>query len=219
MPRAIRTLLVVLLLGVLLSVLLAWVPCITLRQPGAAAGAFARPRAPTRDLPVASWPYEPPAGLGAPAHFLRTESWRFTSDFGLWSEKPGAGRTGEGSEFAVDVISAGLPLRCFSCRYEGEWRGTTVVRNEFRGSLRLDTSFAAATLPYTPVWPGLIGNTVLCAGICWVAGWGPRAVRGWRRAKQNRCVGCGYSRSGLAKGTLCPECGNPAAGGGQREAL
>jgi hypothetical protein len=34
-----------------------------------------------------------------------------------------------------------------------------------------------------------------------------------RRARLNLCRKCNYDRAGLAAGAVCPECGNPGAGG------
>lgn len=58
-------------------------------------------------------------------------------------------------------------------------------------------------LPIMPMWPGLIANTVTYACALYV----PLLVTRHRRARRGECPKCGYSRSGLADGSPCPECG------------
>jgi hypothetical protein len=62
-------------------------------------------------------------------------------------------------------------------------------------------------LPYRPVWPGLIGNTAFYAIFWWLAKCIFRSIRRLTRRRGGRCVLCGYSRTGLAGGAACPECG------------
>jgi hypothetical protein len=59
------------------------------------------------------------------------------------------------------------------------------------------------TVPLTPIWPGLLANTIfyaaLCAGVLFML-----KLRRTLRARQGRCAQCGYVLHGL---TRCPECG------------
>lgn len=62
-------------------------------------------------------------------------------------------------------------------------------------------------IPLRPHWPGLLADVAVFA-----TGWAgvlvlPRACVRWRRARRGWCVECGYSRAGLAEGAGCPECG------------
>lgn len=76
----------------------------------------------------------------------------------------------------------------------------TMVRVDPRRSRTLD-------VPYLPIWRGVILNSVFF-GACW---WGLFAsIGGARRAlrrRRGRCVRCGYDRTGLPQGAVCPECG------------
>ncbi|XVJ58308.1 MAG: hypothetical protein HEQ23_02475 [Tepidisphaera sp.] len=65
-------------------------------------------------------------------------------------------------------------------------------------------------LPTKPAWAGFASSTLILS----IPISGPVLASWWirrHRAAGNRCIGCGYSLSGLADG-LCPECGpGPAA--------
>lgn len=59
-------------------------------------------------------------------------------------------------------------------------------------------------LPVAPMWPGLIGNTIVFGGITWLTSLVLRYGRGRWRGQRGRCQRCGYS---LATASRCPECG------------
>ena len=64
----------------------------------------------------------------------------------------------------------------------------------------------AKALPIEPVWPGLIGDTLIFSAGWFVVVRIPVIVlRTWRRVWR-RCPGCGYSRKNL-RADRCPECG------------
>lgn len=60
-------------------------------------------------------------------------------------------------------------------------------------------------LPTHIIWPGMAGNFVFFAAVC-CSPWWFLMLRRWRRARNGRCVQCGYSIAGLTSGK-CPECG------------
>lgn len=62
-------------------------------------------------------------------------------------------------------------------------------------------------LPYRPVAGGLLLNTVLVAFPIFLLTWAPAFIRHHRRRKPGVCVRCGYDLSGLGAETACPECG------------
>ncbi|MCA9277496.1 MAG: hypothetical protein H6815_01760 [Phycisphaeraceae bacterium] len=62
-------------------------------------------------------------------------------------------------------------------------------------------------LPFMPVVPGFIINTLFYATIWLGITLGIGAWRSRRRIRQNRCARCGYSREGLESASACPECG------------
>lgn len=77
-----------------------------------------------------------------------------------------------------------------------------------------DCSFTLAPhmcrLPVTPIFPGFVVNTVLYGGIFYSIWWlvpgAYRRIRAKRCRLRGRCVGCGYSLTGLTA-DRCPECG------------
>jgi hypothetical protein len=65
-------------------------------------------------------------------------------------------------------------------------------------------------IPYLPLWPGLLGNTLFYAVLVLT----PLVLLRWRtlrgRARRGLCVGCGYEPGeGVS---ACPECGLARAG-------
>lgn len=66
-------------------------------------------------------------------------------------------------------------------------------------------------LPYMPIWPGLIGNTLVFAS-AWalILALPALAFDRWkvrRRIRRGECPKCRYSVKGLPSGAPCPECG------------
>ena len=59
-------------------------------------------------------------------------------------------------------------------------------------------------LPWRPIWPGFVVNTLLFAAAVWVLFAVPLGVRRIIRARGGRCPQCGYPAG--ASG-VCPECG------------
>ena len=53
---------------------------------------------------------------------------------------------------------------------------------------------------WIPIWSIAAAAALLAAGLCFLA----RPIPG-------QCAGCGYNLRGLAKGAVCPECGNAIA--------
>ncbi|MFI4881408.1 MAG: hypothetical protein ACIAQU_02360 [Phycisphaerales bacterium JB064] len=71
-------------------------------------------------------------------------------------------------------------------------------------------------LPLLPLWPGFLINTLFYALLLFIAWRTPIFVRRTLRRRRGRCVGCGYDRDGLDPGAACPECGaDVAIGNGQ----
>lgn len=87
--------------------------------------------------------------------------------------------------------------------------------SEQRGGIDLYTSaYARVILPYFPVWPGL-GADLLLWSLAWCVGLaGARFARRAVRRRRGRCVFCAYDRRGLDPAAGCPECGR--AGGTPR---
>ncbi|MBL8991099.1 MAG: hypothetical protein JNJ48_05915 [Phycisphaerae bacterium] len=66
--------------------------------------------------------------------------------------------------------------------------------------------------PASPLWGGMIANTLLLGGAWSMLIGGASALlrrRAARRlAHRGHCPGCGYDRRGLPAGSVCPECGD-----------
>jgi hypothetical protein len=64
------------------------------------------------------------------------------------------------------------------------------------------------TLPYRPIWVGLLADVAFWSApaACLILG-PPFARAVGRRWRGGLCVACGYSLAGLAPGAPCPECG------------
>ncbi|MEQ8913071.1 MAG: hypothetical protein RIE03_12315, partial [Pseudomonadales bacterium] len=129
--------------------------------------------------------------------------------------------------------SAGWPLRCVrAVRHAGPTQ--LVLPGEFvRGGVEAEayawplphevgrpeaasvvrpwvTHWRRPIVPLRPMPVGLLVNTVVFAAV-WFVALSPllalRPLRRWRRARKNRCAGCGHARDGLPNGAPCPECG------------
>ena len=62
-------------------------------------------------------------------------------------------------------------------------------------------------LPLLPLWPGFLMNTLFYALLLFVAWRTPIFVRRTLRRRRGRCIRCGYDRRGLDPHAACPECG------------
>ncbi len=67
------------------------------------------------------------------------------------------------------------------------------------------------TLPYRPIWPGLLANTAIFAAPWALLFIGIPLLRRVTRRRRGRCVRCGYDLRGMPSGAPCPECGLAAA--------
>ncbi|MCH8166084.1 MAG: hypothetical protein IH889_10795 [Planctomycetes bacterium] len=66
--------------------------------------------------------------------------------------------------------------------------------------------YAPRILPLRPIWPGFAINTIFYAAILWLPIRGPFALRRHIRRKRGLCVACGYDLR-HADHDACPECG------------
>ncbi len=111
----------------------------------------------------------------------------------------------------------GLPFRCFWC-----WNSTTMSMTGALppgsgGDLRqadvsrmipwLWAPVGSDPIPFYPLWPGLIANTLIYATLSLGMLTGLPAARRALRRRRGHCPMCNYNLTGNATGR-CPECGH-----------
>jgi hypothetical protein len=62
----------------------------------------------------------------------------------------------------------------------------------------------ARVLPFVPIWPGFLINTLLYGAVLWLLICGPPALRRSVRLRRGRCPRCGYP---AGASSVCTECG------------
>lgn len=133
------------------------------------------------------------------------------------------------SNLAVVDDARGLPFLALRCRFlvhiEPGLKLRAVVKNGIPVesnnwftplSGKKDLSRFALyprALPCSPIWSGLIVNSILYGLFALLIVRGPRYVRTLSRLRRSRCVECGYDLKGLDGG--CPECGWRRRGNGE----
>ena len=107
--------------------------------------------------------------------------------------------------------AAGWPLRAVYTQITFDGRLNRNVSPNYiveqRWAIRWTSGSRDWVLPYRPLWTGLLANTALYAAAWTPLVLLPGAVARWRRARQGRCMRCGYARAGLKADAACPECG------------
>ena len=116
----------------------------------------------------------------------------------------------EAGDHRIDAPGDRLRGGVLASRWIFRWSGQLPHASLFDGTTEYDHA-----LPLTPMWAGLVTNTLAWAGIWFVVLqlvmlpiW---LIRRWitkRRVRKGRCVGCGYEVD-IADDpvTTCPECG------------
>ena len=110
------------------------------------------------------------------------------------------------SLFRSERLRSGWPLRCLEravwtdyARREHWHEHAWIVDVEWKPHL---------ILPLRPIWPGFAINTVFYAVILWLLFAAPFALRRRRRIKRGLCPKCAYDlRNRPPDSTTCPECG------------
>ena len=87
-------------------------------------------------------------------------------------------------------------------------RGAVVIGRPGGGYTGL-SGLDVILLPWRPAWWGLLVNTAIYSTAWWITLGIPGACLAWFRRRSGHCPVCGYARTGLAPGALCPECGKP----------
>jgi hypothetical protein len=110
----------------------------------------------------------------------------------------------------VHVVTAGWPLTCLT----GE-RHTIGVSTRQHGlaepprAMRELNVKPRRVLPLRPLWLGLAADTALYAAAVWMAVPGPLLLRRTLRRRRGQCSACGYNLHHVDH-RACPECGAAA---------
>lgn len=140
-----------------------------------------------------------------PADFLPSNDQIFT-----WLPSSGTGADGVWLHDADRLhhllrVRAGLPLRSL-----GYWDWVNWKRmHPSTASSGLWTIVAEGKkyeLPFHPIWPGFVANSILYASVFWLILAGCRSYRSWRRFNDAQCALCGYP---IGTSPVCTECGVP----------
>lgn len=78
-----------------------------------------------------------------------------------------------------------------------------LIRADHRPRERID-------IPFAPLWPGFIANTLIYAALWWLLFTGLVSARSARRTRRGLCTRCAYDLRGVPSG-VCPECGEAHA--------
>jgi hypothetical protein len=106
--------------------------------------------------------------------------------------------------------ATGWPFRALACSVHWERQiANANVTYTVRGGVQIprDAAFNPRALPLTPIWLGLLADTLLFAAVWLALASGVRAARRRRRIRCNLCAACRYPRHALPPGAPCPECG------------
>lgn len=111
--------------------------------------------------------------------------------------------------------AAGLPwLSFYKWQEEGEALRGAVPLPDGQGLRSVYPGQNFRVFPYSPIWPGLVANTLFWAGLWGAAIFVPGILRRRHRRKRGLCVACGYDLS--ASAGACPECGRGKTDGDMR---
>lgn len=108
--------------------------------------------------------------------------------------------------------SQGWPLRSFFARYINEPRRIGDSQLNIADGLPANQlpisrfGLSATAWPTSPIWSGIVGNTLFYAILVILLWRLPFAIRRWKRRRAGFCTHCGYDlRADMSAG--CPECG------------
>jgi hypothetical protein len=127
---------------------------------------------------------------------------RIDGSFLLPAISPDGDRGFRFESFDIEAVSAGFPFHAYSGS-----RLSVAGRSTDRGLYLhkpMSDPIAERILPTQPLWSGLLGNTLLYAGVLLIVTPVRRILQReiWRR--RNRCMSCGYP---CGPSPHCSECG------------
>jgi len=106
-------------------------------------------------------------------------------------------------------MRAGFPLRAFEAQRRKDFTPVPYGRPPTtidRGAWIVRRSGEDYLIPIEPLWPGLVFNSLLYAGVASVVVWTPGWYRRRRRVRRSLCPACAYP---MGTSAVCTECGAP----------
>lgn len=119
------------------------------------------------------------------------------------------------------VVARGWPFPAIACRVE-HLKDSAVgeLNPDVYGAIRIgkprdgshgpplqSVRIAPILLPYTPIWPGIVLNTLVLAVTVLIPDRVRAFLRRFAKIDATKCESCGYSLIGLPS-PVCPECGH-----------
>jgi hypothetical protein len=115
------------------------------------------------------------------------------------------GRPDGRGEYVI-TVEAGWPLSCvWGAAMESHQGILTTFGLAAVGPINSAPPLRAIAV--APLWPGLAADTAFYSAAWWLILFVPRRLRRTLRRRRGLCPACRYDLRGLPPGALCPECG------------
>ena len=209
--RRLRTLAICLLLGVVLTVAVAWGLSLTV-QFTSSRSISGRPTFVESNDGVFDYAQESRSGG------VRMREWmRFAPDqqeagnplvreLEDWAEEFDAGWPALALGWQADGMSEGGNVRSGALRIP-EWRSNPIRGFQWTTQTNDTPSERFRLVPTRPTMPGFALDALFWGSVSWLLFFAPFTLRRALRARRGRCPACGYDMRGL---DACPECGDEA---------
>jgi len=187
MLRRARIIMIILLLGAVVNVAVAWGCAVMAPQPRASADALAQIYNNEFWGYPERWPNEfDTKTLG----FTRTEM-KLGRD----------SRSSDGAWLSSYRVEAGFPMVVLSGTLHGRYHAQRILEGPHESMLAVSE---AVVLPLHPVFPGFLINTLFYALLLWLLFCAPFALRRVLRRRRGLCGMCAYP---VGASPVCTECG------------
>ena len=203
--RRLLILAVFLLAGAVMNVVVAWGCRLAVRGPQRFSPAYQPSDAST----TAWWNENKPegvtdelAGFAIMKRFGWTRDMLHGDDGGIFRILPSGNIhiTGQMQDVHMVMrVTAGLPMRSL-LGHSWSRKGATIQQSGI---------ITRRWLPYLPMWPGFIVNTLLYAVVLWLLSGGSFRLRRLIRVRRGLCPKCAYPRG---ESDVCSECGKALPG-------